>query len=191
MKKLIFISIVFFVGILFACQKEEEKPYPGSCPNIDDQILWENNVLKYGEWELQKVGFDGYYCFVINEGIHLKNNCGWETHGNETGGVGKTYAVFNWDTAVLFRWAYGKFYSFTVDDKWKGETEKGIKMGDSLSKFLRVYDNFYVNKFDSTVYCLYDSTLKYPVNYVRARFTDKNPSKGRLKELVVNAKQLW
>ena len=50
------------------------------------------------------------------------------------------------DTAVEFTWQNGKFSSFTVNRKWGGETEEGIRMGDSQEKFLRAHPCFHIEK---------------------------------------------
>jgi len=134
------------VSLFFACKVDPPSidPPVGTCPKITDKINWES-YPGYGAWQFAVSGFDGNIGIPTGgaTAINIRTDCGWQYYGNETGGTGHTYGVYAWDTAVIFRWAYGKLHQIILSSKWQGTTERGTKMGDSLQQIQALYPAMY------------------------------------------------
>lgn len=189
MKKILYVFLS--VGLLFSCQKDqvptsepEHHVIIPTCPTDSDQVSWESGEPIYGTWRFLHTGYDGnssWYSAATHDSIiNLHTTCGCPYYGNHMGGTGNTYMVYLGDTAVIFQWANGHFAWFTLLPKWLGATEKGIKMGDTLSTFLQKYPSFSMSTTDSTQYLLTRSGI-----LITAWFTDKSIHKGLLKQLQV------
>lgn len=179
-------SVLFLFFIILSCiscnKEETNNPPIGVCPTINDVISWKSTDLSYGTWRIGKSGFDGNFGIPTGGSvvINLRKDCGWNYYGNETGGVGNTYAVYNFDTAVIFRWANGNLHEIIVSAKWRGFTYESIKAGDLLSKFLAYYPEFHVTN-DSAVYI-----SEYSNGKVTACFTNNSKDTGKLKSIKVS-----
>ncbi len=188
MKKILF-SLLSII-IVSSCYKETYDPL-ADCPTLNDEVSWDKYPYTYGKvwsqfWPTTPSGFypgDG----TSDDGnTHLvppwTNNCGWKIYGTETGGTGNTYAVYlPPDTALIFRWAWQSLTQFVLSSKWRGQTSKGIRMGDTRSKFLSAYPYFKVNSSNPSVY---EFIKNQTPSTVRAYFTDDTPN-GKLKLLKI------
>ena len=134
MKKLVCIlSSILICSYLFNnCRKEGR-----TCPTCSENITWDT----YGDCKLQDEGWDGNLS-GRDVNTNLVSDCKWKIYGNNTGGVGKVYAVYSCDTAVTFVWTWGSLTLFQLSKGWTGSTKEGIRMGDDITKFLSVYPYF-------------------------------------------------
>jgi len=173
--------LILLFGILNACNTKKDETPIGTCPGVDSPIYWEPYHLAYGDWPLGFSSNDGDFGIPTGGAsvINLRTHCQWQYYGTETGGTGNTYAVYAFDTAVIFRWANHNFYQFVVSSKWKGIATGGVIMGDKLSTFLQKCPGFQIN-IDSTFY-----RLNLNNGMVLAWFTDRKPEVGKLYKLMV------
>ena len=125
---ILLVSFVILLPIV-SCEKKTKE-----CPSCTDTVSWD----EYGTWSLGKEGWDGH----SNDGTSLIGDCGWTIVGNNNGGVGKVYAVENFNGGVVFVWAWGNFSIIHLYQGWCGSTKEGIKIGDDLEKFKSVYPDF-------------------------------------------------
>jgi hypothetical protein len=134
--RILILGMILVAAILSDCEKDNDHP----CPLCDQDITWDS----YGDWTLQDEGGDGNSSNTgsTQDPVNLIMDCGWRIHGNSTGGTGKIYAAFSCDTTVIFVWTWSSFTLFRVDERWAGQTEEGIRMGDSMDKFLATYPDF-------------------------------------------------
>ncbi len=130
MKTKIFIfSVLISMTLFVKCEKDK-----GVCPTGSETITWDS----YGNWDLLSEGYDGY----SSEGLNLESDCGWKILGAYSGGVGNIYVIYSQDTAITFVWEWGTLSTIKLKSGWTGSTQDGIKMGDSISKFLEIYSYF-------------------------------------------------
>jgi hypothetical protein len=136
--KLFFTLFIFMITVLFSCEKE-----PKICPTCFDEVSWDG----YGQWKLGKEGWDG----TSRNGTSLEKDCGWTVDSNHAGGVGDIYIVEGCpnttfigfiEAGVEFIWAYGNFSWICLKEGWCGSTKEGIRIGDTLDKFLSTYPYF-------------------------------------------------
>lgn len=165
MRKLVVVFVMFLtIMVIFSRCEWEDKPVdvpkpPKSCPTNESSVSWTKKPYSYGSWRVGNEGYDGY---SSDRTANLKSTCGWKILGKEVGGYGNTYAVYlPPDTSVIFRWEYGDLYEIILSDKWKGSTTEGIKMGNSVAEFKKVYPEFVLHR---SVMGAIDSTiLTFPV----------------------------
>ena len=168
MKTKIFIFI-FVLAILFCCKKESKK-----CPSCSDQVSWNT----YGKWNIGTEGYDGH---SYDRNTSLESDCGWTIYKDFTGGTGKIYVVQNYNGGVKFVWEFTQFSSIELSEGWCGSTQDGIKINDTISKFLKVYPYFKCNN-DSSVLSYVINELKQGQRYIDAYFSkDKKLTKLRIR----------
>lgn len=182
MKNLCFLICL---GLFFNSCKVPDEDLIKECTGNSDEVSWNKITPFYGSWQQGVIGSTGGLNYTIQDGIslngntNLKTDCGWQILGNESGGIGNTFALYlPPDTAVVFRWAYSALSEFVISNKWQGTTYEGIKMGDTREKFLATYPDFQVSTMDS-------SLLEYNANTtIKAYFTNSKQD-GRLKKLII------
>ena len=139
---------LLLLSLFFACKEDPiETPHmepEDYCPKINDTVFWDNHP-GFGYWRLASNGFDGDIGIPTGGAspINLRTTCGWHYYLNETGGTGHVYGVYGLDTAALFRWANGNLHEIILSHNWQGITERGTKMGDSLSQIQAFYPELY------------------------------------------------
>jgi hypothetical protein len=133
-----------------------------ACPSTSENITWNS----YGQLSFGNEGDDSTARSILSK-------CSWHVFGGHNGGVGDTLEVASSGEEVVLAWAYNNFSSYRVATGWTGTTDKGLKMGDSLSVFQSIYPNFTRANFD-----LY--TFSQGNTYVEAHF-----NAGSLVELIV------
>jgi hypothetical protein len=113
------------------CVKSDAPSRPGGCPSESDDITWQS----FGHFTVGKAGPD-------ETARECVSNCGWHVFEANNGGIGNTLQVATPEEDVVFVWAYSSFAGFRVKRGWTGETDRGIKLGDSISAFQQAYPTF-------------------------------------------------
>lgn len=104
-----------------------------SCPFASNDITWES----FGRFKIGNAGPD-------ETARQCVSACGWHVFQGNDGGIGNTLQVASPDEDVVFVWAYSSFAGFRLKSGWTGETERGIRLGDSLAAFEKAYPDFSV-----------------------------------------------
>lgn len=101
------------------------------CPTTSDTITW----TSYGQFQFGNSGDD-------STARNCVSICDWHVYGANNGGTGATLQVASPASEVVFVWAYNNFAQFRVFNGWTGQTDQGVKLGDSKSTFLSHYPGF-------------------------------------------------
>jgi len=172
------------VVLLSTCKKNSpnQDPY-GTCPCATDEFYFRDH-LGFGMWRCGYTGADGDIGIATGGAVtrNIISNCPWQFYSNDThGGTGHIYQVITADTSVRFTWENTSLHQIEVFKNWKGSTENGSSIGNTVTQFLQKESGFVVTA-DSTVYTYTTSTV-----IVTASFTNKNPTVGKLMELHLHA----
>lgn len=144
MKKLVLsLLVIFSIIFLSTCNYDNTLIKLPNCPTCADNVSWDG----YGEWRFREVGYDG----SNGSSLNIEMDCGWRIYENNEGGIGETYQVYSCDTGVIFIWRWSNLGAVVLGKGWEGSTTEGIRIGDSMSKFLSTYDYFEPYEGDSTV----------------------------------------
>jgi hypothetical protein len=103
------------------------------CPPCDATVSWSPGKIAYGKAVLKGFGND-------DTARRLGKKCGWRI--TRSGGYGNTFDVDSCNEGVFFQWTWNSLSYIDLKKGWTGSTSKGIRIGDSLAKFKRVYPNF-------------------------------------------------
>jgi len=128
MKNLIVVTLLASLTLLvYACGGFD-------CPSPSNNITWNS----YGRFSFGKMGPDATARSCIS-------SCGWSVFEGNDGGEGNTLQIAAPGDAVVFVWAYNNFAGFRVKEGWTGQTDQGVKLGDSQTTFLAHYPKFTAN----------------------------------------------
>jgi len=132
MKTTITIFVIILLITSFSrCEKERH-----ACATCSENITWHS----YGEWTLQKEGMNG-----SSEGfnsINIISDCGWGVLMDTAVSGLHEYAAQSCNLGVIFYWFGQRFTVFMVMNGWEGSTDKRIKIGDDMTKFIKAYSYF-------------------------------------------------
>ena len=175
---LIFLLLVFFVSMLYSCEKEPKEEPIGTCPCNTDILYWRNH-LGYGMWRCGYTYIDGNIGIATGGAVamNILSDCPWKIYGDNAGGVGHIYQVIPADTSIRFTWESNSLLQIEVFYNWNGHTENGSYMKCTIEQFLKSEPGFLVGS-DSTEYVYITSTVS-----ITAQFTNKSITVGKLKKL--------
>jgi hypothetical protein len=102
-----------------------------NCPSLNDNVTW----TSYGRFQFRNAGDDSTARKCVS-------HCGWHVFQGNDGGVGSTLQVASPGEEVVFAWAYNQFSAYRVVNGWTGQTDRGVRLGDSLTTFQNRYPEF-------------------------------------------------
>jgi hypothetical protein len=123
--------LLLATALLAACAGSSNSSDSFRCPTTADTITWS----AYGSFALTNSGNDSTARQCIS-------TCGWHVFGGHDGGTGDTLQVATPGEEVAFAWAYNIFSAFRVKTGWTGQTDRGVRLGDSQATFLSHYPEF-------------------------------------------------
>lgn len=103
------------------------------CPSISDGVTF----ASYGSFTFGAAGPDSIPRRIISD-------CSWHVFGSHNGGTGETLEVASPNDEVVFVWSFGNFSAFRLTKGWAGQTDRGLRLGDSATMFQKVYPEFTV-----------------------------------------------
>jgi len=128
------LAVPFFLGCIESGGGDDGGSGGFYCPNCNETVTWES----YGNAKFYEFGNDDW-------GWRLNSSCGWRIYDGHEGGYGDTLQLASCNDGVIFVWAWQTFRGLILSEGWKGQTEKGIMIGDTLDDFLYEYPTFYWN----------------------------------------------
>lgn len=81
----------------------------------------------------------GNYNLGMSDCEKLVNCEGFDYFKNHKGGTGDTLQIAGYGDSIHLRWAYGALANITTQNSWTGQTDKGLRLGDSLDTFQGLY----------------------------------------------------
>lgn len=69
----------------------------------------------------------------------LVDKCNFTYYKEHKGGYGNTLQLESCDGGLLLYWAWDSLKSIYVANGWTGETDRGLKIGDTLEQFKMLY----------------------------------------------------
>ncbi len=105
-------------------------PLKNLCVNQNSMLFFRNNYSGFGILPL------------TTEDIRDLANCrDFDIYDHHYGGYGDTLEMRSINNGTHLLWSYNQLGHIFLGPEWEGITDKGIKMGDSLSKFISRYPN--------------------------------------------------
>lgn len=101
------------------------------CPSLNDDVTWSS----YGRFRFGNAGDDSTAKDCVSR-------CGWHVFRGHNGGFGDTLQVASSGEEVVFAWAYNNFSAYRVRKGWTGQTDRGVRLGDSPRAFQNQYPEF-------------------------------------------------
>ncbi|TQV87250.1 hypothetical protein [Aliikangiella coralliicola] len=123
--------LALFMLIFFAGCNSGSDSDSFDCPLLNDDVSW----LSFGDYVFKNSGRD-------STARNILSNCGWHVHNNHNGGVGNTLQIASPGEEIILVWAFNSFRAFRVSEGWRGQTERGISIGDDVFDLYRLYPGF-------------------------------------------------
>ncbi len=60
-------------------------------------------------------------------------------YGPRDGGFNNTLEIKSWQKGIELKWSYNCLYQIEVQGKWHGQTECGLRLGDSIERLKQLY----------------------------------------------------
>ena len=123
--------ILLAVLNLMSCGGGNESTASFDCPTVSDNVSW----LSYGQFTFQQSGDDSTARDIIA-------NCDWHVYNNHNGGEGDTLQIASPNEEVILVWAFNEFRAYKLSPGWTGQTENGIKIGNTITDLYAQYPTF-------------------------------------------------
>jgi len=118
-------SLIVLVGCRWL---NPNSPSNDVCPNTDDTVSFSG----YGTYKFRHSGSDSTARRIVSD-------CDWHVYQDHNGGIGDTLEVASPDEDVIMIWAYNDFERVILQKGWDGETDRGVRLGDSQERVLALY----------------------------------------------------
>ena len=99
-----------------------------SCPSESDNV----SLSSYGRFKIGDAGPDA-------TARNCVSHCNWHVFQGSDGGVGNTLQIASPSEDIVFVWAYNDLAGYRVKQGWTGQTDKGVRLGDTITDFQMKY----------------------------------------------------
>jgi len=110
------------------------------CPQRDDVLFTQESPLYREIYDSSILGL-GYFKLGMPYRPHLIDDCEFDIYHSITDDHDEILDIIDYNNTLFFRFIQNTLFSVAVREGWAGETDTGLKIGDSLEKFLRCYPN--------------------------------------------------